>query len=317
MHHQHDAVDYLLHGYTIRSSILLAAPLSSGDEPPALEVMSGGRRTVPWSVPDTATRLASVRDDRTRSYYSCFRHEGKTVLRFHGACDVVMSADKSTAVVHVDPDADDGISAVIITGALMALRLLLDGELILHASAVDIDGSVFAFVGASGMGKSTLATLLCGHGGGLVTDDVLRVTFDDGQPVAWRGAVESRLRPGAADLQDLFTGSGRVRVTADGRTAVSPPVSGRDRAPLRACVVPMPDRSHSGGADAGARAGRGAVHLAAVPAHSRLGGAAGPGAPVRADGAARRDRARRRGAGPVGAAVPADDRRGARSRSVL
>lgn len=53
------------------------------------------------------------------------------------------------------------------------------GHLTLHASAVDLDGSVVAFVGASEVGKSTLAWELTKAGAAPVADDALPVRFTD------------------------------------------------------------------------------------------------------------------------------------------
>jgi len=82
--------------------------------------------------------------------------------------------------VHLHPGADLGLVTVLTAGALLAVHLRLRGELVLPASAVQLGGAALAFVRASGMGKSTLAALLCASGHGLVTDDVLRVDPADG-----------------------------------------------------------------------------------------------------------------------------------------
>jgi hypothetical protein len=64
----------------------------------------------------------------------------------------------------------------------------LQGRCVLHASAVSIDRTVVAFVGASGLGKSTLASHLAERRHvPRVADDMLPVRFDGGQvtvPVA-------------------------------------------------------------------------------------------------------------------------------------
>jgi hypothetical protein len=53
-------------------------------------------------------------------------------------------------------------------------RLLAhEGELVLHAGAVDMDGRLALFLGDSGMGKSTLVASLHRAGAGLLNDDAL------------------------------------------------------------------------------------------------------------------------------------------------
>jgi hypothetical protein len=58
-----------------------------------------------------------------------------------------------------------------------ALAVLLDqrGLQVLHASAVELDGSAVAFVGASGSGKSTIAAALYARGHTVVADDLVPV----------------------------------------------------------------------------------------------------------------------------------------------
>ena len=137
------------------------------------------------------------------------------LLRFHDACDFEVSADLRHVVLREAYGVDPGLSRVLTTGGMLAFQLYLRGEAVLHASAVEDDDGVVAFVGYSGMGKSTMATLLCAEGAALVTDDVLRL--DRGEPL------------------------GR-RVSADARHVLQLGAGARDRRPLRAVVVPQPDR---------------------------------------------------------------------------
>ena len=73
-----------------------------------------------------------------------------------------------------------GMVAILVTGLLVAYLLILDGQCVLHASAVEVDGAAVAFLGRSGIGKSTMATLCCAAGARLVTDDVLRLDTTSG-----------------------------------------------------------------------------------------------------------------------------------------
>lgn len=60
---------------------------------------------------------------------------------------------------------------------VMAGLLYQRGFILLHASAVQKDGHVSAFVGKSGYGKSTLATFMLSKGFRLVTDDILALKY--------------------------------------------------------------------------------------------------------------------------------------------
>ena len=119
--------------------------------------------------------------------------------------------------------------------------LALRGETVLHASAVAIESSVFAFVGQSGRGKSTLAALLCVDGAELVTDDVL--TVDPGPPVTCvGGAAEVRLRSAAAGIAQLQP-ERPTRLTADERLAFTPTPAPLRALALSAIVIPSPSRT--------------------------------------------------------------------------
>lgn len=102
------------------------------------------------------------------------------------------------------------------------------------------DGGVgLGFVGGSGMGKSTLAALLCAGGGRFITDDLLRLQ-PDGR--AWRcfpGSGGIRLRPGAAALAGAFPATVARDITGWTHGA-----EGMDRSmpPLGAIVMPRPSR---------------------------------------------------------------------------
>lgn len=75
-------------------------------------------------------------------------------------------------------------------GALLHQRGLLP----LHANAIEVGGRVFAFMGPSGIGKSTLAAWFLDHGCGLLADDVCVVRFaQSGQPLACAGLPRLRL----------------------------------------------------------------------------------------------------------------------------
>ena len=63
----------------------------------------------------------------------------------------------------------------LLLGQVMPLVLADRRRLVLHASAVRVGGGVLAFVGRTGMGKSTLAAAIASRGYSLVADDCLLV----------------------------------------------------------------------------------------------------------------------------------------------
>jgi predicted kinase len=194
----------------------------AADAPPVGEVVAQ------WSTPQ-GLQATFVR-----------RHDGDHLLRFQSTCDVTVDGAATRVTMQMVADVPEAMGAVIITGTVLAFVLLLRGEPVLHASAVELDGSAVAFAGSSGMGKTTLATLLCQTGGRLITDDVLRLSLaGGGAPGCYLGSTEVRLRAAAAPLADGFDDAlGGRRRTADDRSAVSVPVAVEDGAPLAAVVIP-------------------------------------------------------------------------------
>jgi hypothetical protein len=98
---------------------------------------------------------------------------------------------------------------------VMAVLLHQRGHLLLHASAVARDGKVFAFLGNTGLGKSTLAAALHAQGYCFVADDIVAVRFDPElgplvlpAPPRFKLAIESVAMLGRdpADLPPLHSG---------------------------------------------------------------------------------------------------------------
>ncbi len=205
-----------------------------------MRLILGERRRVPIDGPSGHV-IAEHSDDSHRTYYRFTKCEEQVLLRFHSTAEFVADPRMEELTVHLDPDADDALLSILIAGPLIATRMLLDGHLVLHASALRIGEGALAFVGRSGMGKSTMAALGLAAGYLPITDDVLRVELSEaGAPMVWPGSTELRLRPAAQSLAEQSPLASRV--TADGRTALAtggalgPPV------PLHCCVIPFPDR---------------------------------------------------------------------------
>jgi len=134
------------------------------------------------------------------------------------------------------PGRGEAMVPVLLSGHVLAVVLGLRGAAVLHASALELDGTAVAFCGPSGAGKSTAAALLCGAGARLVTDDAARVEEREGAVLVHRGPAELRLRPQAGGLAQAVEGT--MRTTADGRVGVACPPAEQDTTPLGAVVFP-------------------------------------------------------------------------------
>jgi hypothetical protein len=225
-------VTFIYHAYGLVIASDVPLPLPPGAGSPNLVLRRAEDRVVPHVRPP-GERLAEVARPNHTIFYTLAR-DTRTVLRYPGLCDFVGDARFERIAVHLHPGADADLLPVLIAGAVLAVHLMLHHELVLHASAVRVDDQAVAFVGRSGMGKSTLATALCDLGCALVSDDLLRV---DKELLVHPGATETRLRPSAREL----AGDAGYE-TADGRLALRPGAVVDAPLPLAACVIPHPSR---------------------------------------------------------------------------
>lgn len=234
---------YRAHGLEIRCAFPLPLPPApDAADVPDLVLRTGADRPIPGEDPPGCLLGTLHRPDGT-ILYGLARDQGRTLLRYPGLCEFAGDAGLADVTVHLHPGADAGLVAVLAAGALIAVHLRLHQELVLHASGVCRDDRAVAFVGASGMGKSTLAAALCGAGCVLVSDDLLRVDLTDPAKVLVHpGSTENRLRASARRLADTAP-AGAVRPTADGRLALSAPAWTDEVLPLAVCVIPLPSRT--------------------------------------------------------------------------
>lgn len=235
---------YLVNGWVITAPFDLGHPAPADalpdvviDVQPEALAPEVGRR------PLTGRVIAHHGDD-ARNYELVLHDPDRATFRFHHTVDfsIDLSARRSgTGPVLVEArmfeHADRNLVPLIGAGTLLSALLLLEGHVVLHASAVQFERRTVAFVGSSGSGKSTLATMACLAGGQLVTDDVLRVEVDAGRAVCHRGAAHLRLRQGAVPLLD---GSDQPENwTADGRRIFLPATPQHPIVDLDAIVAPL------------------------------------------------------------------------------
>ncbi len=93
-----------------------------------------------------------------------------------------------------------GDLAPFFEGTAFGLLLHQRGEIILHASAVEVGGKAVLFCGRSGAGKSTLAAALVRRGHALVSDDLCAIRLAEAPKVQPDGG---RLRLWAQAIQRL------------------------------------------------------------------------------------------------------------------
>lgn len=108
---------------------------------------------------------------------SLAREETGYRLRFHDQCDFLIDSAGSAILAQPLPDLSTETFEHLLVDQALPRVLSHRGELVAHASVVEIGNVVATFIGRSGWGKSTLASLLHGAGHRLLSDDcaVLRV----------------------------------------------------------------------------------------------------------------------------------------------
>ena len=84
--------------------------------------------------------------------------------------------------------------APFITGAILGNLLDQRGLMVLHGSAIAVEGKALVFLGEKGAGKSTLALQMQKLGYSLLTDDLVPIAFVDNQVQTMPGFPQIRLR---------------------------------------------------------------------------------------------------------------------------
>lgn len=230
---------YKLHGLCIRSEVALRAPVCQS-ACVDLDVSWGESFAIP-AAPPTGCVLAKLSSADGRGY-SFTRTATDYTFRFNEICEFRITNDRRSIAVHLTPGVNPGIVPILLAGSVMAFVLSLAGKSVLHASAVEVEGSTLAFVGGPGMGKSTLAAVLCSSGATLITDDLLHIEPDSNGFRCFPGTAEIRLRPSAAALAQQFPAAA-CELTADDRLAIRLDHYSGPSLPLRAIVIPRPSRS--------------------------------------------------------------------------
>ena len=129
-------------------------------------------------------------------------------------------------------------------------RRLLEGQilgvcchqrdlLVLHGSAVQIDGGAVVFLGPTGAGKSTTAAAFYGEGYPLLDDDIVVIETDGEQPTVAPGVPQLKLTPEMSDRFDIDAThvDDSQDVTEKTHYRTEPVDVGQSGVPLAACYI--------------------------------------------------------------------------------
>lgn len=125
---------------------------------------------------------------------------GEFLLRVAGVAAYYV-AGGCRITVQPEPDVETERVLIFLTGSAIGALLYQRGLMVLHASAMMVNGKCLAFTGDSGMGKSTLAAGLHRRGHAVLADDLCALSLDKGLPFVSPGF--SRLKLWGASLKKI------------------------------------------------------------------------------------------------------------------
>ena len=120
---------------------------------------------------------------------------GSFLLLVEGVARYLVT-DGKQVVIQREPGAEHEEITLFLLGCAFAPLLQQRGLLPLHCSGIVVEGGCIAFVGHSGIGKSSLAGAFLKRGYPILTDDILVISLvSDGTPQAYPGYPQLKLWP--------------------------------------------------------------------------------------------------------------------------
>ena len=154
-----------------------------------------------------------------------FRRGLDYLLRFPDLADFEVSADGRAVQGFPAPGVASSTLEHLYLNQVLPLALSRQGRLVLHGSAVDLDGQGVAFLGESGRGKSTLAASFATGGTGFLTDDGLLLDWVAGHCRILPSHPSIRLW---ADSEAALMGEAAAKATPVGYTTKARFLAGED-----------------------------------------------------------------------------------------
>jgi hypothetical protein len=194
---------YRIAGLSVGSEIALPGLIAAAQRnTPEITIRRGA---VPESLPD-ATAAGPTWQIAGKQFLMNIPDIARFLLR---------NGDEIICEPHSDATAVD--MPIFILGTVFGILLHQREQIVLHASAVRVNGKAVLFCGASGAGKSTLAAALAQRGYPLVTDDFCTLTVNGaGAPLVHPDGRQLKLWAQAIERLDLAQQRGeRVRASLE------------------------------------------------------------------------------------------------------
>jgi hypothetical protein len=166
---------YRLYGLAVESALRLtsAEAWPEEDGAPTVRIACG--------APEVFERKAAgLREDCGDWIRYAVLGDGSLYIRVIVVFEAIIASHGRDVVCAPLGEVDERTFEANLANFALSASLTLQGEECLHATVVAIGGRAVGLLGPSGSGKSTLSAFLLAWGAGLVTDDMLRVTFADG-----------------------------------------------------------------------------------------------------------------------------------------
>lgn len=186
---------YSVYGLTLLSDMRLTLPKATRGEEAHTVVTLATRDS---ETLDRVTRDLTL--DPEQWFHQTLSGDGSLYMRWKDCLDLLVARDGArVSCRNLSSYSFASLESYLLNFAVSA-ALLLQGEESLHATVVDIGGRAIGLLGNSGAGKSTLASFLITCGGTIVTDDILRIAFDEEAVIAYPGPNRLKLFTEAAKL---------------------------------------------------------------------------------------------------------------------
>jgi hypothetical protein len=135
----------------------------------------------------------------SRVSINCLQANAQEVHLFWDEVGMMLVRNGREIIVDAIPDIELDKLRIFLLGIALAVLLHQRGLLILHASAVAINGGIVAFIGDKGWGKSTTTAALHQQGHSMVTDDLLVLDMNQpAAPIVFPGFPQLKLFPDSA-----------------------------------------------------------------------------------------------------------------------
>ncbi|HEY6549664.1 MAG TPA: hypothetical protein VIY71_00525 [Solirubrobacterales bacterium] len=263
-----------LYGFTIKSELPLERLNAAAGTRGELRIeLAGGPLRAPSQEP-----VSTLIGEGGQCWYASYELEnGGCLVELPPTVSFLLEPDEGRIVVN-SLDADAELLEHRIASSAICTLLAMRGDLVLHASAVEVGGRAVLFCGPTLRGKSTLARVLGEAGCRVLGEDGIAIGLDGDRPTAFPGArgvrVRSRNRNGGGRQRtNLVTdpGDGEPPPCPVGTVVLLDERGGalevEPLQPAQALALLTPNLIHSGGRAAiGAAFSRLATLLRSVPA---------------------------------------------------